>query len=130
MSFTAAFKSSSGTYSKSHITATPTRSASKGRCPSHLTYSQIVQQDATITAPAREGPDALSSWQVLQTETIVSGPGEAYLHSKERIFFRCDLAQNALYFIDYVSFHRKELNTREKSTLKENGPQETTCLSI
>lgn len=63
LSFTTAFKSSSGTYSKSHITATPTHSASKGPCPSHLTYSQILQQDATITAPAREGPDALSSWQ-------------------------------------------------------------------
>lgn len=62
LSFTSAFKSSSGTYSKAHITATPTRSASKGPCPSHLTYSQILQQDATtMTAPAREGPDALSS---------------------------------------------------------------------
>lgn len=51
----------------------------------------------------------------------MSGLGEAYLHSKKGIFFLCDLAQNAPYLIDYVFFHRKELNTTEKSTLKENG---------
>lgn len=102
LSFPAAFKKSSGTYSKSHVTATPTRPASRGPCPSHLTYSQILQQDATT---GQEGPGhTLKASKVLQTQTAVSSREKP---SKQRIFFCSNLAQNALCLIDGVSFHRK-----------------------
>lgn len=105
LSFRAAFKSSSGTYSKSHVTATPTRPASRGPCPSHLTYSQILQQDATTS---QEGPGhTLKPAKCTQTQAAVSGQEKP---SKQRILFCSNLARNALRLIHDVSFHREEPN--------------------
>lgn len=111
-SFTAASKSTLGTYSKSHVTATPLGPASGGPCPSHLSCSQIPARCCSPRCAPELGNAGLAA----------TGPGEASLHGGERAAFPCCLAPAALGHRDYTSTQKGVEHNRKVSSKGEETP--------